>query len=165
MSERAHRRAQHDPFCEKVVVTCRMGGKIRCTCGFDDERAMESREQLMELTRADEWQKIRMEMDELRAEGERYRQTVIDARYALVDAGSETACRAILEGKGLEDGIAEEYKSDLVRARAALATLEAQHARLREAVQRVKDLRREPGGPYGVDQLLAVFDALPKDGT
>lgn len=119
-------RAQHGPFCEKVTVICRMGSEVRCTCGFDDERAVESREQLIEMVRAEEWQKTRVEMEELRAESERHRQMVKDALYCLTDVGSETACRAILEGNGLEDDIAEEYKSDLARAREGQARAVAQ---------------------------------------
>ena len=70
--------------------------------------------------------------ERMKAERDEARLSIGIARYCLdVDAGP-TAVRACLDGMGLEDGIREEYQSDLDWTRARLDRAEAEVERLQE---------------------------------
>jgi chromosome segregation ATPase len=58
-----------------------------------------------------------IERDRATTEVERLRGIIADARYCVEEDVGSAALRATLEGNGLEDGIAEELKSDLDRLR------------------------------------------------
>lgn len=72
--------------------------------------------------------------DEARAELERLRNIIAGARHYL-DADEPTTARALLDGNGFDDGIAEELKSEADRLRDELVRLRAAGDALLEAVE------------------------------